>query len=78
MSSSHDSGGDPEVETLLRALVALQIDAREAALEPDRRRTEVILSDAGLSNVEIGKLTGRSADAVRMAISRARKAEKRG
>ena len=56
------------------ASLALQIaDRDQALLGTDPRRTEVVLSEAGLSIKDIARLTGRNYDAVKTAIRRARK-----
>lgn len=60
------------LEAAVAGLLALAIADREVE-ESSPRRTEVILSDAGLSNEEIGLLMGKQPDAVRMVVSRHRK-----
>jgi DNA-directed RNA polymerase specialized sigma24 family protein len=56
------------------ASLALQIaDRDQALLGSDPRRTEVVLSEAGLSIKDIARLTGRNYDTVKTAIRRARK-----
>jgi Sigma-70, region 4 len=55
------------------ASLALQIaDRDQALLGTDPRRTEVVLSEAGLSIKDIARLTGRNYDTVKTAIRRAR------
>lgn len=59
------------VERLLLAIAAMlaaERDAGEAAVP--RRRTEVVLNDAGLGLNEIGAILGRSPEAVRSALRR--------
>jgi DNA-directed RNA polymerase specialized sigma24 family protein len=61
-------------DTLLKAILALMVDEREARPASDReRRTEVLLASAGLGASEIAELTGKQPGAVRMALSRARR-----
>jgi DNA-directed RNA polymerase specialized sigma24 family protein len=63
-------------EEVALAALALQIADREHALfgvEP--RRTEVVLSDAGLSIKAIAQLMGRNYGTVKMALRRARMAK---
>ena len=60
-------------DALLRALVALAVDQREATLDGDRRKTEVLLADAGLTPRQIAALVDKNEGAVAKAISRARK-----
>lgn len=62
-----------DLETALVGVLALLIAQREDVEAADRRKTEVVLSDAGMSPTQIGRLLGKRPDAVRMAISRARK-----
>ncbi|HEX3518857.1 MAG TPA: hypothetical protein VHT29_07475 [Solirubrobacteraceae bacterium] len=65
-------------ETLLKAILTLMIDQRDARPGPDpARRTELLLADAGLAPSEIAELTGKQASAVRMTLSRARRAPKK-
>ena len=69
---------DAEAESakLLRALLALAVDERENSptTPAGARKTELILHSAGLDSSEIAALTGKQAGAVRMMLSRARKA----
>ena len=54
---------------LLRLAVA---DREERiATDPNAKKTEVLLDEAGLTHGQIAEATGKKADAVRMAISRA-------
>lgn len=66
-------------ESLLRAILALMIDEREARpAEQRKRRTDVLLADAGFGPTQIAELTGKQPAAVRMALSRARRSGKGG
>ena len=57
---------------LLRAILALLVEQHEARGEG--RRTEILLADAGLGARDIAAITGKQPAAVRMALSRARRA----
>lgn len=60
-------------DALLLALIALLADQREA--DPNRtgrRKTEVVLADAGLTPAQIGPILGKRPDTVRVSITRAR------
>jgi DNA-directed RNA polymerase specialized sigma24 family protein len=64
----------------LSALVGLMAAEREDRFEPSpngSRRTEVVLSDAGLTNLEIAGVMGKTKDAVQKVIQRARKPPRR-
>jgi hypothetical protein len=63
------------LESALGGILALLIDEREERTidRKDVAKTEILLAGAGLSIDEIAAVTGRSYDAVRMAISRGRK-----
>jgi DNA-directed RNA polymerase specialized sigma24 family protein len=62
-------------DPLLKAIAALLIDQRESRpSESGQRRTEELLDSVGLSAVEIAELTGKQASAIRMTLSRARRA----
>jgi DNA-directed RNA polymerase specialized sigma24 family protein len=67
---------EEKVESLLRAVIALQVDAREARLGDSETRSEVLLANAGLSNVDIAGIVGKTPANVGMILSRARKAKK--
>jgi DNA-directed RNA polymerase specialized sigma24 family protein len=59
----------------MAGVLALLIDEREERTrDGDAVKTEVLLSNAGLSIEEIANLTGKKYDTVRMAISRGKKA----
>jgi DNA-directed RNA polymerase specialized sigma24 family protein len=65
------------MEILLKAILAIMVDERESRPpEQRKRRTELVLADAGLGPAEIAELTGKQPAAVRMALSRARRAGK--
>ncbi|HXE98737.1 MAG TPA: sigma factor-like helix-turn-helix DNA-binding protein [Solirubrobacterales bacterium] len=56
------------------ASLALQIaDRDQALLGTEPRRTELVLTEAGLSIKDIARLTGRNYDTVKTTIRRARK-----
>ena len=61
-------------------LLALQLEDRETRIDQkhEPRKSEVVLSGAGLSNSEIAALLGKQPSAVGMTISRAAKPKKRG
>jgi DNA-directed RNA polymerase specialized sigma24 family protein len=66
----------PDSDALLKAIAALLVDQREARVaEPGQRRTEEILAGVGLSAAEIAEVTGKQTAAVRMTLSRARRAK---
>jgi DNA-directed RNA polymerase specialized sigma24 family protein len=75
-SDASDSGsGDlAAIRHLLVAMVALQIDDRT---EGQRRPTELILADVGLSLSEIATLTGRKYESVKTTIRRARQTDQK-
>jgi len=63
------------LESAMAGVLALLIDEREERTrDGDAVKTEVLLSNAGLSIEEIANLTGKKYDTVRMAISRGKKA----
>jgi len=70
---SPNTVGTDAAAPLLRAILAVLLDAREAsATKPSS--PVMLLHQAGLHYKEIALVTGRSPDAVRMAISRAKSA----
>ena len=66
---------EADVRGLLLAIATLLADQREAGLggRPNAARTEVLLADVGLPNGLIAAILGKQPDAIRMAVSRARK-----
>ena len=70
--------GALSVESLLLALLTLQIEEREAkGFDLDRTKTEVLLASAGLSYQQIAAMMNKKPDAVRMMLSRASKPVKK-
>lgn len=63
-----------EPEKALAGILALLVEEREERkkTEKDAKKTELVLSQAGLSNEDIALVTGKQADAVRMKITRAK------
>ena len=63
-----------DIRDLLRGLVALAVDERERRIEDpaSAKKSEVLLSDAGLSTLAIAEILGKNPDAVRKTLSRAR------
>ncbi len=59
-------------EAALLGVLALLIDARESRTAEDKKaeKTEVLLARVGLSVDDIGAVTGKNRDAVRMMITR--------
>lgn len=57
----------------MAGLLRLAVADREEriATDPNAKKTEVLLDEAGLTHGQIAEATGKKADAVRMAISRA-------
>lgn len=73
MPSSVPSQPASDSDRLLAAILALLVAQRESAQPgPDDRKTEVILSDAGLSPAEIAAVMGKSLAAVRKTLQRAK------
>lgn len=73
---SPDQSTDEGITTqqLLQALLLVAIAEREERASPEgpRRRTEVLLNDAGFSLGNIAKMTGRPYESVKSTIRRAR------
>ncbi len=70
--------GALSVESLLLALLTLQIEDREAkGLDLDRTKTEVLLASAGLTYQQIAAMMNKNPDAVRMMLSRTSKPVKK-
>ena len=61
------------LEAAMAGLLRLAVAEREEriATEPDAKKTEVLLDEAGLTHGQIAEATGKKPDAVRMAINRA-------
>jgi DNA-directed RNA polymerase specialized sigma24 family protein len=64
-----------QLDAACSATAALLAAAREDADGAPRRKAEIILYDAGLSNEQIGQLVGKNAEAVRKAIARYRESK---
>jgi DNA-binding NarL/FixJ family response regulator len=66
-------------EKAAAGLLALQLEDRETRIDEKHkpRRSEVVLSAAGLNNSEIAALLGKEPNTVRMTITRATKKPKR-
>jgi DNA-directed RNA polymerase specialized sigma24 family protein len=64
------------LDSAMAGILALLIDEREDRTQTQKSaaKTEVLLSQAGLSIEEIAVVTGKKYDTVRMAISRGKKA----
>jgi DNA-directed RNA polymerase specialized sigma24 family protein len=64
------------LDSAMAGILALLIDEREDRTQTQKSaaKTEVLLSQAGLSIEEIAAVTGKKYDTVRMAISRGKKA----
>lgn len=62
------------LESLMRAVLALLADEREARIANDKdvRKTEVLLADAGFSIGEIASLLGKKYDTVKTTLRRGR------
>lgn len=72
MGRNEDSPIDLEVA--LVGLLALAIADREELMRdrPEARKSEVILSNAGMDATQIARLVGKNVEAVRKTIQRAR------
>ncbi len=68
------------LEAAMAGILALLIDEREERTrsQKDAAKTEVLLAQAGVSIDEIAAVTGKKYDAVRMAISRGKRATANG
>ena len=66
------------LDAVMRAVVALLADEREARIanDKDARKTEVMLADAGLSIGEIATLLGKRYDTVKTTLLRAKPKQK--
>lgn len=67
------------LESGLAGILALLIDERDDRTlgNKDAAKTELLLSQAGLSIEDISTVTGKQYDTVRMAITRSKQAKKR-
>jgi hypothetical protein len=72
MRHEHHSPSPIELETALRALLALLISEREENGRRPAPRTETVLSRAGLSDADIAAVTGGDPTDVRAIIDRDR------
>lgn len=61
------------MEAALSGILAVMAAEREESEGATRRKTEVVLAEAGLNNQEIGQMVGKGADAVRKVIERDRR-----
>lgn len=61
-------------DAAVAGVLALLIDARECRVKEDKEavKTEVLLSNAGLSIADIATLMGKKYDAVKMSLQRSR------
>jgi DNA-directed RNA polymerase specialized sigma24 family protein len=79
MAGSGNAARQPGIsaEAAMTGILALLIEEREERKKGDRdaEKIEVILAKAGLSNDDIAAVTGKQSGAVRMAISRTKKAK---
>lgn len=71
---NEEDDGRISLASAMSGILVLLIDEREARIKDEKAavRIEVLLARAGMSTDEIAEVTGRSRDAVRMAVSRAR------
>jgi hypothetical protein len=62
-------------DAAIAGVLALLVEARETRVKDDRAavKTEVLLSNAGLSIEDIAAVTGKKYDAVRVSLNRANK-----
>jgi hypothetical protein len=58
----------------MAGVLALLVDEREQRVKDDKSatKTELLLANAGLSNEDIAAVTGKNANAIRVAVRRAR------
>jgi hypothetical protein len=61
------------MEAALSGTLAVMAAEREESEGAARRKTEVVLAEAGLNNQQVGQMLGKGADAVRKVIERDRK-----
>ena len=73
MPGTSPSQSTPDSDWMLAAILAILVEQREAGKpDPDARKSEVVLSDAGLSPAEIAATMGKSLAAVRKTLQRAK------
>ncbi len=81
MSKTEDnkSGSALSTDALLLAMLTLMIDERErvAGGNPGQVKTELLLASAGLPYQQIAAMMNKNPDAVRMMLTRMRKADKK-
>jgi DNA-directed RNA polymerase specialized sigma24 family protein len=77
MAESRTEQAAPGLESVMRAVLALMADEREARIANDAgaRRTEVLLRDAGFSTSEIAVLLGKKYEGVKSTLRRAKAVE---
>lgn len=75
MADSRALPNDPAITDLLLGILVLLADDREHRVRdsPNKQRTELLLSAAGLNNDIIARAVGKNPNAVRMTIARASK-----
>jgi DNA-directed RNA polymerase specialized sigma24 family protein len=73
MPTNRTEQDEDGLEGVMRAVLALLADEREARIanDKDARKTEVLLSDAGFSIGEIASLLGKKYDTVKATLRRA-------
>ena len=66
----------PDEVTLLHCIVALLVDERERGLgaKGESRKTELVLSDAGMTTSQIASVLAKPFEAVKTTLRRAKKA----
>ncbi len=70
-NSAATTTGALSIESLLLALLTLQIEEREAkGFDSDRTKTEILLASAGLTYQQIAAMMNKKPDAVRMMLAR--------
>lgn len=76
MAESAQRGSEIELSDALAGLLAIASAMRDDAMvkPEERRKTEVILVDAGLSLAQVSRITGRKYETVKTTVRRAREA----
>jgi DNA-directed RNA polymerase specialized sigma24 family protein len=74
MTDEGAAQGRPGQDSVMRAVLALLADEREARIASDRtaRKTEELLADAGFSIGEIAALLGKNYESVKSTLRRRR------